>query len=507
MIFGSQRDFRLLVGINRELVSDVVEQEILYYKISLEQTQANIYGEAPEKVYWNPVKLNCLIDRGDQQTTSDDFGADSIRDVKFAFIRQDLKDVNTFPEVGDIIQWQEDYYEVDNTTENQLLLGKDENYALTNYGPDYGGTLSIICICHLTRADKVGIASRYEITVTDPASIAAASLIKGGGLNPPPAGIVGTNAGNTTTTPSPGYNIGGVQYTPVKVSTLSWEPHHRVPQYMKGLNPVIIAFYWEDIYWKFMNLTFYREASANYQPEILYNIVEIDGVPTLNPYGPPPDGNYIINWNNFSLSPNRGSGYSTVDNPAIMVLVDSVPVAINLFDNGHGTMSSGNPIITTPTSGGTTDGGLYTKTFFATNVYYNSNSSLPSYNFSSLSAMSNHDIKAQVLSTLTVPNANNQFANWQAFHIYVNGPIQVGTKVRMDEYGIGGFNFAGSLNDAVYLTITEDPNEPQHNLYLDKLELNGFGSVYWNPYHNPSFQLVRAISGSITEVVAFNDIT
>jgi hypothetical protein len=178
MIFGSQRDFRLLVGINRELVSDVVEQEILYYKISLEQTQANIYGEAPEKVYWNPVKLNCLIDRGDQQTTSDDFGADSIRDVKFAFIRQDLKDVNTFPEVGDIIQWQEDYYEVDNTTENQLLLGKDENYALTTYGPDYGGTLSIICICHLTRADKVGIASRYEATVTDPASIAAASVNK-----------------------------------------------------------------------------------------------------------------------------------------------------------------------------------------------------------------------------------------------------------------------------------------------------------------------------------------
>jgi len=55
MIFGSQRDFNLLVGINRELLSDVVEQEILYYKMSLEQTQVNIYGEGQEKVFLEKV--------------------------------------------------------------------------------------------------------------------------------------------------------------------------------------------------------------------------------------------------------------------------------------------------------------------------------------------------------------------------------------------------------------------------------------------------------------------
>jgi len=86
MIFGSQNDFNLFVKVNRELLSNVIEQEVLYYKISLEQTQANIYGEALEKVYWSAVKLNCLIDRGDQQTTSDDFGADSIREATFKLV-------------------------------------------------------------------------------------------------------------------------------------------------------------------------------------------------------------------------------------------------------------------------------------------------------------------------------------------------------------------------------------------------------------------------------------
>lgn len=157
MIFGSQNDFNLFVGINRELLSDVVEQDILYYKISLEDTQVNIYGEGMEKIYWSPLKLNCLITRGDQVVTSDDFGPDLTRDASFAFLREDLVDVNTVPEVGDIIMWHENYYEVDLVKENQLFLGKDNSYNLTDYGSKFGSSISIICQCHLTRGDRVGI--------------------------------------------------------------------------------------------------------------------------------------------------------------------------------------------------------------------------------------------------------------------------------------------------------------------------------------------------------------
>lgn len=131
MLFGSQRDFNLFVRINRELLSDIVEQEILYYKISLEQTEVNIYGEGMQKVFWEPVKLNCLITRGDQVFNVDDFGPDVTRESSFAFLREDLVQVNVVPEVGDIILWHENYYEVDNTTENQLFLGKDNEYNLT----------------------------------------------------------------------------------------------------------------------------------------------------------------------------------------------------------------------------------------------------------------------------------------------------------------------------------------------------------------------------------------
>jgi len=157
MIFGSNKDLNLFTNIARELLQDVVEQEILYYKYSLEQTHTNIYGEGLEKVFWVPAKLNCFIIRGDQVITEDDFGPDLNRDASFAFLRQDLVDMELVPEVGDIVMWHEDYYEVGTVRENQLFFGRDNSYNLTNYGSKFGSSISIIVDCHLTKADKLGI--------------------------------------------------------------------------------------------------------------------------------------------------------------------------------------------------------------------------------------------------------------------------------------------------------------------------------------------------------------
>jgi len=153
MLFGSNRDFNLLVGINRELLKDIVEQEILYYKFNIEDTEVNIYGEGLIKSFLEPLKLNCLITRGDQVVTSDDFGPDLNREASFALLRRDLEDVSMVPEVGDILNWQEDYYVV----ENQLFLGRDKSYNLSNYGSQFGTSISLILDCHQTKREQTGI--------------------------------------------------------------------------------------------------------------------------------------------------------------------------------------------------------------------------------------------------------------------------------------------------------------------------------------------------------------
>jgi len=157
MIFGSNKDFNLLVNINRELLQDVIEQEILLYKLNIIDTSTNLYGEALEKTYLEPIKLNCLITRGDQVYDVNELGVDLGRQASFAILKQDLRDINTVSEVGDIVMWHEDYYEVDTVRENQLFAGRDSSYNLTNHGSRFGSSVSIIVDCHLTRTDKVGI--------------------------------------------------------------------------------------------------------------------------------------------------------------------------------------------------------------------------------------------------------------------------------------------------------------------------------------------------------------
>ena len=157
MLFGSNRDFDLLVNINRELLKDIIEQEVLYHKLSLEDLEVNLYGEALQKTYWNAIKMYCLITRGDQVYDVQEFGPDLGREASFAFIRQDLVDASVVAEVGDILQWHNDFYEVDTVRENQLFVGRDSGYNLASYANNFGSSISIIVDCHLTRADRVGI--------------------------------------------------------------------------------------------------------------------------------------------------------------------------------------------------------------------------------------------------------------------------------------------------------------------------------------------------------------
>ena len=155
-LFGSKKDFGLLTKMNRELLQDIIEQEIAFYKLSINETHANIYGESSEKSFYDPIVMQCLITRGDQVYTTDDFGPDVARELTFAFLRDDFVDLGLVPEVGDIIMLAEDYYEIDSIVENEDFFGKDPDY---NYARSdkYGKSISIRCSAHLTRADKLGI--------------------------------------------------------------------------------------------------------------------------------------------------------------------------------------------------------------------------------------------------------------------------------------------------------------------------------------------------------------
>ena len=143
-LFGGSRDVSLFHNLNKELINDIIQTEIAYYKFALEQTKTNVYGEAPGKNYYEPLKIACLIDRKDQEWSSDEFGSDINQTIGFKFLKDELRDINLVPEVGDILLFRNNFYEIDSKVENQLILGRDPDYALSTETTDFGNSFSIL---------------------------------------------------------------------------------------------------------------------------------------------------------------------------------------------------------------------------------------------------------------------------------------------------------------------------------------------------------------------------
>ena len=156
-LFGGSRDISLFNSLGKELINDIIQSEIGYYKFALEKTTSNVYGESVGKMYYEPVRIACLIQRSDQAWSSDDFGSDVDQTLNFRFLKVSLKEINLVPEVGDILLFRNNFYETDSKIENQLILGKDPDYAISTGANDFGNSHSIILNTHLSRVEKLNL--------------------------------------------------------------------------------------------------------------------------------------------------------------------------------------------------------------------------------------------------------------------------------------------------------------------------------------------------------------
>jgi hypothetical protein len=98
-----------------------------------------------------------LYQVSDQNSDDAEYGKSRAQQVDFRFLHEDLVLLNLLPEAGDIICWQESYYEVDLIIENQRVMGKNPDYSLQSDLEKYGESWSMICKSHLTAVNKLNI--------------------------------------------------------------------------------------------------------------------------------------------------------------------------------------------------------------------------------------------------------------------------------------------------------------------------------------------------------------
>lgn len=170
-LFGGNRDSGFLRGINMELLHSIISTEVLIFKISQEDTQVNIYGEAHDRRYMPGVRTFAKITAEDKVAISDDSNIDFNKNIVFSFIKADLKNQNIYLQEGDIIQYDDMYFEVDNVNDGKYWFGRNPNtdigMARDNrqlHGYDY----TIICETHQTKKSVLNI--QDDIRTGEPAT-------------------------------------------------------------------------------------------------------------------------------------------------------------------------------------------------------------------------------------------------------------------------------------------------------------------------------------------------
>jgi hypothetical protein len=154
-LFGGQRDAKFLASINSELINAIIDTEIEFYKLVVESSNSNLYGESESKSYYDSILIPCLITKDDKNSNMDDYGHTYTRTSKFAIARDILVKADFYPEVGDIVFWDNEYFELDNVDANQYFVGK--NPETWPNGSDHGYSVSVVVDAHATRQTPQGI--------------------------------------------------------------------------------------------------------------------------------------------------------------------------------------------------------------------------------------------------------------------------------------------------------------------------------------------------------------
>ena len=138
----------MMNSLNGELLSSIIEQTVVIYRIDAESTQENMYGESLNKFYFDGIEIQCLVENDPESTVYEGFGPDVKKGTVFKFHQKlcEIKDI--YPQIGDIVAWENAYFEIENVVENQFLGGQPEK----NY--------SLLCNAHISRNSKINLRER-----------------------------------------------------------------------------------------------------------------------------------------------------------------------------------------------------------------------------------------------------------------------------------------------------------------------------------------------------------
>lgn len=158
--YANSRDVSLIRHFNRELINTIIDCEVILFKISTQYSEQNIYGESTKRLFSDPIRINCVISREPKSDIGEDGFSDFTRTAVFSFLRDDLVANELVLQEGDILRWDNDYYELNLVRSDQLWTGRNPATlpaTVTDGSDEYGYQISVSAEGIKTTPERIGV--------------------------------------------------------------------------------------------------------------------------------------------------------------------------------------------------------------------------------------------------------------------------------------------------------------------------------------------------------------
>lgn len=126
-LFTGQKERDLAKHISDEVIEKIIGQPLVYYPLDIERTDFHsLYGEAIKKSFLPPIRVYGLVEFEDEGTNhADSFGVEKRTKLKVHFNKRRLtEDQNLFVTTGDVLEYNQIFYEIVSLSEPKQLFGR-----------------------------------------------------------------------------------------------------------------------------------------------------------------------------------------------------------------------------------------------------------------------------------------------------------------------------------------------------------------------------------------------
>ena len=127
-LFIGPREQAFISDLTKEIIKDVIAQQIVYYPISEIKTQAHeIYNESPQKVFDAPLAIDALVGNNTTEINKDAFGLDFMYTLEVYIQWADIVDKDISVSIGDFFQFGGMFYEITNVEWMRNIYGQPDH--------------------------------------------------------------------------------------------------------------------------------------------------------------------------------------------------------------------------------------------------------------------------------------------------------------------------------------------------------------------------------------------